>query len=95
MRQERPMIEPGKKLKIRRQPVRRRRRQSAWIAFEGERSDHQCEVFDVSHAGARIASEIVAEVGSRLGITLIPKNPKRPCVVVWCRGKTMGVKFVT
>ncbi|WP_426442319.1 PilZ domain-containing protein [Bradyrhizobium genosp. P] len=86
------MIESRPRPKIRRWPLRRRRRQSAWVTRDGV-TDHECSVSDVSERGARINSDIEVAPGSRLGITLVPGAPKRTCEVVWRRGNTLGIKF--
>ena len=83
------------RLKQKRQTVRRRRRQSAWIAFDGESVDHECWVEDVSQSGAKITADIIAEVGSRFGIALVPRAAKRQCEVIWRRGHTLGIRFLT
>jgi hypothetical protein len=82
------------KLKVKRQQVRRRRHQSAWITFDGKATNRECWVADVSQNGAKITVDIAAEVGSRFGIALVPGAPMRPCEVVWRLGKTLGIKFV-
>ena len=88
------MLKARPRLKQRRQQVRRRRRQSAWIKFAGETADRKCWVEDVSQSGAKITGEIVAQVGSQFGIALVPRAPKRQCEVVWREGNTLGIKFL-
>jgi hypothetical protein len=81
------------KLKLKRQPTRRRRHQSAWIAFGGGTADCECGVEDVSQSGAKLTG-IAAEVGSQFAIALVPRAPKRPCEVVWRRGNSLGIRFL-
>ncbi len=73
--------------------VRRRRHQWAWVTFDGKPSVHECRVFDVSENGAKIVIDVVAEIGTRFGLALVPHHP-RQCEIVWRRGKTLGIKFV-
>jgi hypothetical protein len=88
------MLKARPRLKLKGKPVRRRRHQSAWITFDEEAADRECWVEDVSQSGAKITVNVAAEVGSRFGITLIPRVSKRPCEVVWRRGNTLGVRFL-
>jgi PilZ domain len=88
------MLKAKPRPKQKRQQVRRRRRQSAWIALDGEAADRECWVADVSQSGAKITGGIEAEIGSRFAITLVPRAPKRRCEVVWCQGNTLGIRFL-
>jgi PilZ domain len=81
------------KPKIKREP-RRRRHVSAWIGVPGETTNTECRLLDVSQRGGKIVTDVEAEVGSLLNITLVPRTPKRQCEVVWRRGKTLGIKFL-
>ena len=82
------------KLKIKRQQVRRRRHQSAWITLDGKTPSYKCQVADVSHSGAKITLDTAVEVGSLLDIAFVPRAAARRCEVVWRRGKTLGIRFV-
>lgn len=88
------MLKARPHLKKKRQQVRRRRHQSAWIKFDGETVDHKCWVEDISQDGAKLTVEVVAEVGSHFSVALVPHAPKRRCEVVWREGKTLGIKFL-
>jgi hypothetical protein len=81
------------KLKIKREP-RRGRYVSAWISGPGETPNIECRLLDVSQRGGKIVTDVEAQVGGLLNITLVPNAPKRQCEVVWRRGKTLGIKFV-
>jgi PilZ domain len=86
-------LPPKRKLK---REVRRRRHQSAWIAFDGEATARECRVSDVSQNGAKIVVDVGTEIGTRFGLALVPNHPKRQrCEVVWRRGRTIGIKFVS
>jgi hypothetical protein len=82
------------KLKIKRQQVRRRRHQSAWITLDGKTPGYKCQVADVSQSGAKIILDTAVEVGSLLDIAFVPRAAARRCEVVWRRGKTLGIRFV-
>ncbi len=82
------------KLKVKRQQVRRRRHQSAWIALDGGPANFECEVADVSQSGAKITVDRAVEVGSRLDIAFVPQALARRCEVVWRRGNKLGVRFI-
>ena len=86
-------LPPKRKLK---REVRRRRHQSAWITFDGETTARECRVSDVSQNGAKIIVDAGTEIGTCFGLALVPDHPNRQrCEVVWRRGKTFGVKFVS
>jgi len=82
------------KLKLKRQQVRRRRHQSAWITLDGGTANLKCQVADVSQDGAKITVDAAAEVGNRFGIAFVPRAAARSCEVVWRRGNTLGIKFI-
>lgn len=64
---------------------RRRRHQWAWVTLDGETTVHACRVLDVSQNGAKLVIDVVAEVGTRFGLALVPSHP-RQCEIVWRRG---------
>jgi len=74
--------------------VRRRRHQWAWVTLEGKVILHDCRVLDVSQSGAKIVIDVAAEIGTRFGLALVPYSP-RQCEIVWRRGRTLGIKFVS
>jgi PilZ domain len=82
------------KLKLKRQEVRRRRHQSAWITLDDGTTNYKCEVADVSQSGAKITVDAAVEVGSLLDIAFVPRAAVRRCAVVWRRGNTLGIKFI-
>jgi hypothetical protein len=80
--------------KQKREP-RRARQQSAWIMFDDDFVSHECQVLDVSLNGAKLVAEINVAIGSTFKLSTVPHALVRQrCEVVWCRGKTFGVKFV-
>jgi len=81
------------KLKIKRQQLRRRRHQSAWITLDGATTKHQCQVEDVSPDGAKISLDAIVEIGNQFSIGFVPRAVGRRCEVVWRRGKMLGIKF--
>jgi len=74
--------------------VRRSRHQGAWVTLNGKATVHECRVFDVSENGAKIVIDVAAEIGTCFGLALVPHHP-RQCEIVWRRGKTLGIKFVS
>ncbi len=53
---------------MKRQQVRRRRHQSAWITLDDGTANYKCQVADVSQSGAKITVDTAVEVGSLLDI---------------------------
>jgi hypothetical protein len=82
------------KLKLKRQQVRRRRHQSAWITLDDGTINYKCEVEDVSQSGAKITVDAAVQVGTLLGIALVPRAAARRCEVIWRRGNTLGIRFM-
>jgi len=82
------------KLKLKRQQVRRRRHQSAWITLDDGTANYKCQVADVSQSGAKITVDTALEVGSLLDIAFVPRAAARRCEVVWRRGNTLGIRFI-
>jgi hypothetical protein len=85
---------PRPKLKVKRQQVRKRRHQSAWIALDGATANYKCQVENVSQSGAKITVDRAAEVGNQFDIAFVPRATARRCEVVWRRGTTLGIRFV-
>lgn len=80
----------------RKRDARKSVQQAGWITLDGGFAARPCQVIDLSVSGAKIT---VGDPGSvtkrvRLGFARDGRSG-RPCDVVWRRGKTMGVKFVT
>ena len=82
------------KLRVKRQQLRRRRHQSAWITLDGATAKHQCQVEDVSPDGAKICLDAKVEIGSQFNIAFVPRAAGRRCEVVWRRGNMLGIQFI-
>jgi hypothetical protein len=75
---------------------RRARQHAAWIMFDDDFVSHECQVLDVSLNGAKLVAEIGVAIGNKLRLSTVPHAIVRQhCEVVWRRGKTLGVKFVS
>ena len=84
------------RVKVQREPRRQMRRQPAWITVEDGMTKLECFVLDVSPGGARIVTDAAMDVRDTFGLALVPDHPKRQsCEVVWRRGRTYGIKFVS
>jgi hypothetical protein len=79
-----------------REPRRQLHRRLAWISADNGATGFECHVLDLSSGGARITTDDVLDVRDRFELTLVKGHHKRDlCEVVWRRGRTYGVKFVT
>src|SRR5580700_8667260 len=88
------VVEP--RAKVQREQRRQLHKRLAWITADNGVSERECHVLDVSSGGARIASDDAMDVRDRFELTLVKGHHKRElCEVVWRRGRTYGVKFVT
>jgi hypothetical protein len=75
---------------------RRARQHTAWLTFDDDLVSHECQVLDVSLNGAKLVAEIGVEIGSTFKLSTVPHALVRQrCEVVWCRGKTFGVKLIS
>jgi hypothetical protein len=78
----------------RKRDVRKQRHHEAWITFDDDIRSYECRVLDVSPGGAKIAADIDAIVGASFRLSVAPYSlVRRPCEVVWRRGRQFGVKF--
>jgi hypothetical protein len=93
MKVEEPRV---KRTKVQREPRRCLNNHSAWIAVDDSTTKLDCIVLDVSPGGAKIVLDAPIDVRDTFSLTLVPSHPKQErCEVVWRRGKTYGVKFLT
>jgi hypothetical protein len=82
--------------KVAREPRRQLHKQPAWMTLDNGRTNRECFVIDVSPGGARIITDVAIDVRDRFGLALVRERPKhKSCEVVWRRGKTYGVKFLS
>ena len=66
---------------------------AATIALDSDQG-LPCSVHDVSETGARIETSRPDAVPDRFTLLLTPHGfPRRPCRVVWRRGRFLGVTF--
>jgi hypothetical protein len=76
--------------------ARRSVQQPGWITLEGGFAARQCTVLDLSSAGAKIVLDDPQSVSARVRLAFSrDARTGRTCEVVWRRGKTIGVRFVT
>jgi hypothetical protein len=75
---------------------RRARQHAAWITFDDNVVGLECQVLDVSSTGAKLAADIDGAIGVRFRLSVAPHSLVRQnCEVVWRRGRTIGIKFVS
>ena len=88
------VVEP--RARIQREERRQLHRRLAWISADNGQSERECHVLDLASGGARIATDDIMDVRDRFELTLVKGHHKRElCEVVWRRGKTYGIKFLT
>jgi hypothetical protein len=76
--------------------VRRSVQQAGWITLDGGFAARQCTVLDMSATGAKIVVDDPTSVTARVRLALSrDARTGRHCEVVWRRGKTLGVRFVS
>lgn len=80
---------------MQREPRRLLHKRLAWITVDDGENEHECHVLDLSSGGARIATDDAMDVRDRFELILVRGHKRERCEVVWRRGKTYGVKFVT
>jgi hypothetical protein len=90
------VIVDEQRTKVQREPRRLLHKQPAWLTLDNGMTKHECFALDVSPGGARIVTDVEIDVSDRFELALVPAHPKRqPCEVVWRRGKTYGIKFLS
>ncbi|RJF69570.1 PilZ domain-containing protein [Rhodopseudomonas palustris] len=76
--------------------VRRSVRQSGWITLDGGFAARPCEVVDLSATGAKLTMADAISLGPKLRLAFSrDARTGRNCEVIWRRGTTVGVKFVS
>ena len=84
------------RLKQPRSSARKVRRHGAWITLDGDIRSYECQVVDISAGGAKLISDVDALIGSSLNLSVSPHAiVRRPCQVIWRRGRQLGVRFVS
>ena len=82
--------------RVHREPRRQLHKRLAWITADNGVTEYECHVLDVSSGGARLTTDDVMDVRDRFELVLVKGHHKRElCEVVWRRGSTYGVKFIT
>ncbi|CAN7236357.1 PilZ domain-containing protein [Bradyrhizobium sp. LjRoot220] len=90
------MIVDAPKTKVVREPRRQLHKQPAWMTVDDGLTNRECFVLDVSPGGARIVTDVAIDVRDKFGLALVRDRPKhQSCEVVWRRGKTYGIKFLS
>jgi hypothetical protein len=75
--------------------ARKVRDHGAWITFDNDIRSYECRVLDVTAGGARLLADVDALIGSSLKLSVAPHSlVRKPCEVVWRKGRQFGVKFV-
>ncbi len=87
------VVEP--RIKVQREPRRQLHKRLAWITLDNGVTERECHVLDVSSGGARIATDDAMDVRDQFELTLVRSHKRELCEIVWRRGKTYGVKFLT
>jgi hypothetical protein len=84
-----------KRTKVQREPRRQMPKRPALMTFDGT-TNCECFVLDVSPGGARIMTDAAIDISDKFALALVPSHHKRqPCEVVWRRGNTFGIKFIS
>jgi PilZ domain len=78
----------------RQRDIRKKRNHGAWITFDDDIRSYECHILDVSPGGAKLAADIDASVGASFRLSVAPRSlVRKPCKVIWRRGRQIGVKF--
>jgi hypothetical protein len=88
---ERQIVPAAKK-----RAVRRSVQQAAWVTLEGGFAARPCLVHDMSATGAKITVSDSRVLSGRV-LLAFSRDAKtgRQCNVVWRRGHSFGVKFIS
>lgn len=76
--------------------ARKSMHQPGWLSLEGGFAARPCVVQDLSSNGAKVTIDDPNTLPGKLRLALSrDTRTGRPCEVVWRRGRTVGVKFVS
>ena len=77
--------------------VRRSVQQPGWITLEGGFAARQCNVLDLSATGAKVVLDDPGSVTTSKIRLAFARDARtgRDCEVVWRRGKTLGIRFLS
>jgi hypothetical protein len=84
----------NRRAKLQREPRRQLQKHQAriWVGT----TDCECLVLDVSPGGARLTTDAEIQISDTFSLSLVSTHAKRqPCEVVWRRGNTYGIKFLS
>ena len=82
--------------KVQREPRRQLRKRPTWMTVDDGMTKIECFVLDVSPGGAKIVTDAAIDVRDSFLLALVPEHTTRQsCEVVWRRGKTYGIKFLS
>jgi len=82
--------------KTQREPRREMHKRPAWFTRDEGITRIECYVLDVSPGGAKIMTDAPIDIRDNFIMAVMPERPKRQsCEVVWRRGRTYGVKFLS
>jgi hypothetical protein len=90
------MIVDDQRTKVQREPRRELRKRPTWMTVDDGATKIECFVLDVSPGGAKVMTDTALDVRDSFELALVPEHTTRQlCEVVWRRGKTYGVKFLS
>lgn len=80
----------------RKRDVRRSIQQAGWITLDGGFAARPCNVLDLSNTGAKLVVDDASVIPKQMRLAFTrDARAARLCEVVWRRGKTFGVRFVS
>jgi hypothetical protein len=82
--------------KVQREPRRQLHKRPTWMTLDDGMTKIECFLLDVSPGGAKIVTDAAIDVRDSFLLALVPEHPTRQsCEVVWRRGRTYGIKFLS
>jgi hypothetical protein len=75
---------------------RRSVNETAWITLDGGFAARQCSVRDLSKSGAKLIVDSAEQIPTIIRLAFSrDARTGRTCEVLWRRGKTLGVRFIS
>jgi len=75
--------------------ARKSLQQAGWITLEGGFAARPCVVQDMSASGAKVTIDDPNPLPAKLRLAFTrDARTGRNCEVVWCRGRSVGIRFV-
>jgi hypothetical protein len=73
--------------------MRRTRQHPPWITFENNLQIHERQILDISEC-SKLVADVDPPIGAWFRLSAVAQGVvRRRSVVVWCKGRTIGIRI--